>query len=91
MDDKVNFADGEPREADLALKELESSNISVHSPYTSDAEGQENEANPFKDPKTLAHWQKVYENASYECRHVLDPELEWTAKEERRLVWKLDW
>lgn len=71
MDDKVTFANGEPLEANLASKELHSSNVSVHSPYTSDTEGKENEENPFKDPKTLAHWQKVYENASYECRHVL--------------------
>ncbi|KAK4506336.1 hypothetical protein PRZ48_000066 [Zasmidium cellare] len=60
MDDKVNFADGEPRDANLASKELDSSNVSVHSPDTSDTERRENEANPFKDPKTLAHWQKVH-------------------------------
>lgn len=47
--------------------------------------------NVFSDPKLLAHYTELYEKAKYECRHVLDPNLEWTAAEERRLVWKLDW
>ncbi|OKL60501.1 hypothetical protein UA08_04331 [Talaromyces atroroseus] len=47
--------------------------------------------NIFLDPKVLAHYQKVYEDAKYECRHVLDPNLVWTREEERKLVRKLDW
>lgn len=46
--------------------------------------------NPFADPKVAAHWAEVYENAQYECRHVVDPTLEWTPKEEKALVRRLD-
>ncbi|KAF2487522.1 major facilitator superfamily domain-containing protein [Neohortaea acidophila] len=47
--------------------------------------------NPFLDPKVEAYYRGVYEEAQYECRHVLDAQLQWTEKEERRLRWKLDW
>ncbi|KAI1498719.1 major facilitator superfamily domain-containing protein [Biscogniauxia marginata] len=47
--------------------------------------------NPFKDPVIAAHWKQVYEKSSYECRHVYDPTLTWSAEEEKRLVRKLDW
>ena len=47
--------------------------------------------NPFLDPDVAAHWRKVYDDATYECRHVLDPHLTWSREEERRLVRKLDW
>lgn len=47
-------------------------------------------ANPFSDPKVAAHYKEIYENAKYECRHVFDPELEWSAAEEKKLVRKLD-
>lgn len=66
----------------------------ISSPVSSDAgepivERLEN--NPFLDPKVEAYYRGVYEEAQYECRHVLDPQLQWTEKEERRLRWKLDW
>ncbi|KAI1197418.1 MFS general substrate transporter [Nemania serpens] len=47
--------------------------------------------NPFTDPRVAAQWKQVYEDCSYECRHVFDPTLEWTAAEEKKLVRKLDW
>ena len=47
--------------------------------------------NPFTDPAVAEHYRQVYEKAKYECRHVFDPDLEWTPKEERKLVWKIDW
>lgn len=47
--------------------------------------------NPFADPAVAAHYATVYEKAKYECRHVFDPNLQWTPQEERRLVRKLDW
>lgn len=46
--------------------------------------------NPFKDPEVAKYWSGVYEDAKYECRHLFDPEFTWSAKEERKLVWKLD-
>lgn len=46
--------------------------------------------NPFADPAVAERYAQVYEKAQYECRHVFDPTLTWTAKEESALVWKLD-
>lgn len=48
-------------------------------------------ANPFADPAVAEHYRAVYEKAQYECRHAFDPELEWSRKEERSLVRRLDW
>lgn len=47
--------------------------------------------NVFADPEVAAHYREVYEKADYECRHVFDPSLEWSAAEEKKLVRKLDW
>lgn len=46
--------------------------------------------NPFADRATAAYWRQVYEGCEYECRHVFDPDLFWSAAEEERLVRKLD-
>ncbi|CAI7587393.1 unnamed protein product [Penicillium manginii] len=47
--------------------------------------------NPFLDPDVAEYWRTVYEKAQYECRHVFDPALTWTAEEEKAIVRKLDW
>lgn len=47
--------------------------------------------NPFLDPEVAEYWRTVYEKAQYECRHVFDPSLTWTAEEEKAIVRKLDW
>lgn len=47
--------------------------------------------NIFADPAVAAHYVSVYEKAHYECRYVFDPDLEWTKKEEKRVIRKLDW
>ena len=44
----------------------------------------------FQDPNLAEHWHNVYEKTQYESRHRFDPELEWTAEQEKRLVRKLD-
>lgn len=46
--------------------------------------------NPFLDNETAAYWRQVYESVQYECRHVFDPRLTWSAREERDVVRKLD-
>ncbi|SPQ22659.1 2c6f0967-05cf-4c22-9f40-71949ea67bb1 [Thermothielavioides terrestris] len=56
----------------------------------SDEEFYDVSKNPFLDPEVAAHWRQVYEDAKYECRHVLDPTLTWTEEEEKRIVRKLD-
>lgn len=47
--------------------------------------------NPFKDPKVAEYYRDLYEKAQYESREAFDPEIEWTAAEERSLVRRLDW
>ena len=47
--------------------------------------------NIFADPDVAAHYALVYEKSQYECRHVFDPHLQWSRKEEKKLVRKLDW
>ncbi|KAI0869085.1 MFS general substrate transporter [Hypoxylon argillaceum] len=48
-------------------------------------------SNPFTDPRIAAQWKQVYDECHYECRHVFDATLEWTAEEEKRIIRKLDW
>lgn len=47
-------------------------------------------SNPFLEPDVAAYYTKLYNDIGYECRHVFDPELEWSAEEERKVVRKLD-
>lgn len=47
--------------------------------------------NIFKDPEIAAYYRQVYEDSTYECRHVFDPHLTWTKEEEKALIRKLDW
>lgn len=47
--------------------------------------------NPFSDPEVAAYWKGVYDDATYECRHVFDPNLTWSPEEEKRIIRKLDW
>ncbi|KAK4499384.1 hypothetical protein PRZ48_009898 [Zasmidium cellare] len=64
--------------------------VAVDPVYASDSE-EADAKNPFRDPKVAAFYRDLYENVQYECRHEFDPELEWTEKEERKIVRKLDW
>lgn len=47
--------------------------------------------NIFKDPEVAAHYRDLYEKSQYECRHVFDPEIEWTEEEEKAVKWKIEW
>ncbi|TKX22531.1 MFS transporter-like protein 92 [Elsinoe australis] len=44
----------------------------------------------FKDPKVADYWRNVYEKAHYEGRHRFDPNMTWSATEEKRLRRKVD-
>lgn len=44
----------------------------------------------FSDPATADYWRLKYEKAGYENRHRFDPDVEWSAEEERRLVRKVN-
>lgn len=39
----------------------------------------------FANEQVAEHWREVYEKAHYEGRHRFDPELTWTAEEEKKL------
>lgn len=45
----------------------------------------------FKDPENVEYYTGIYERAKYECRHLFDPGFVWSAKEERKVIWKCDW
>jgi hypothetical protein len=47
--------------------------------------------NIFADPEIRDFYVKMYEKAKYECRHVFDADLTWTAEEEKKLIRKVDW
>ncbi|KAI0007180.1 allantoate permease [Xylariaceae sp. FL0662B] len=49
------------------------------------------EDNPFLDSETAEYWRQVYENCQYECRHVFNPKVTWSTREEKELIRKLDW
>lgn len=46
--------------------------------------------NPFRDPVVAQYYRDLYEKSQYECRAAFDPDFEWTAEEEKKLVRKLD-
>lgn len=64
-------------------------NASQESLADTDGYGSANE-HIFSDPTVANHWRGVYEGARYENRHRFDPDLKWTAEEERKLVRKID-
>ncbi|KAF3926862.1 hypothetical protein ABW20_dc0103816 [Dactylellina cionopaga] len=45
----------------------------------------------FSDPKVAEYWRGVYETAKYEGRHRFDPDITWSAAEEKRLKRIIDW
>lgn len=47
-------------------------------------------ANPFLDSNVAQTYRLIYEKAEYECRDAFDPDLQWTAVEEKKVKWKLD-
>lgn len=73
-----------PNHSPTALTGLSSESFDVEDPTT-------NIDNPFLDSETAEYWREVYNNCQYECRHVFNPKLEWSATEERELIRKLDW
>lgn len=75
----------------VALNTWSAEAVPVPSTGSIDSHGANTSNNIFSDPKTLEHYTTLYEKAKYECRHLLDPSLEWTREEERKLVRKLDW
>lgn len=73
-----------------SVRDGSNSDSSVDIPFV-DADGYgSTEDHIFKDPAVASYWRGVYENANYENRHRFDPELKWTADEEKRVRRKID-
>lgn len=64
----------------IELAELESLNS-----------GQKKLDHVFQDPVVAENYREVYETTNYECKDYFDPDFTWTAEEERKTVWKIDW
>ncbi|KAF2165022.1 hypothetical protein M409DRAFT_24922 [Zasmidium cellare ATCC 36951] len=77
-DSDVKVSSNEPSTPSLRSSEL------VQGDYGSDSN------HVFSDPAVADYWRKVYENAQYEGRHRFDPEITWSADEEKRLKRKVD-
>ncbi|CCH44007.1 putative transporter [Wickerhamomyces ciferrii] len=45
----------------------------------------------FKDPEIAKYYKEIYEKTNYECKDWFDPNYEWNLKDEKKLLWKLDW
>jgi hypothetical protein len=84
--------DTDGKETGAASKEASVGHLDASGSGSSDDDGESFQAskNPFLDPDVAAYWRGVYDNASYECRHVFDPTFTWSEEEERKLVRRLD-
>lgn len=87
MEPKLTILSDKEHDQDLTAKQPA---VSIDPAYASEDEGDASK-NPFRDPEVAAYYVDLYEKASYECRHVFDPTLEWERKEERKIVRRLDW
>ncbi|CAI4052262.1 hypothetical protein N7582_005407 [Saccharomyces uvarum] len=47
--------------------------------------------NPFLNPAVEKYYRNLYETTKYECRDRFDAKFEWTKKEEKSTLWKLEW
>lgn len=45
----------------------------------------------FSDPSLADYWRNKYEKAQYENLHRFDPEFQWTANEEKKVVRKVSY
>nr|OQO26663.1 hypothetical protein B0A51_04140 [Rachicladosporium sp. CCFEE 5018] len=81
----------EPTIAAYTIDSDKSTRDLKHSLSSSESLASFDEKNPFSDPKIAAHWRQVYKDSQYESRSAFDPEFQWTAAEEKKLVRKLDW
>ncbi|KAI5970193.1 hypothetical protein CANMA_000804 [Candida margitis] len=47
--------------------------------------------NPFLDPQVEEYYRDIYTSSKYESYSAFDPNFEWTAEEEKKVIWKLNW
>ncbi|KAF6809908.1 allantoate permease [Colletotrichum sojae] len=87
------FKDGTQETKDVKTSQAQGTDTSTSSlreqEVSPDAYGS-TEEHVFSDPSIADHWRKVYEKAEYENRHRFDPNYQWSAEAERKLVRKID-
>ncbi|KAF6820116.1 allantoate permease [Colletotrichum plurivorum] len=87
------FKDGTQETKDVKTSQAQGTDTSASSlreqEVSPDAYGS-TEEHAFSDPSIADHWRKVYEKAEYENRHRFDPNYQWSAEAERKLVRKID-
>lgn len=75
-----------------STEKKEDANVEVSSDVAEEYEENNHQTiNVFQHPETAKYYMSLYENANYECRHLVDPDFRWTKEEERKLVRKTDW
>ena len=89
-EEKEKAAVTETSTSQFTEKEKESVEGEGVSPKKGTKLGSANNNNPFLDPTVAEYYRKLYEDSKYECREAFDPELEWSAEEEKKLIRKLD-
>lgn len=80
--------DDDDNKGETHVKKFSISSSSDEDLESTDAES--TAVNPFSDPVVAEYYRGVYEDAKYESRKAFDPDFQWTAKEEKKLLWKLD-
>ncbi|KAL0934148.1 allantoate permease [Colletotrichum truncatum] len=79
----------ESKEANVAQSQATDTSTSSLREVSAAAYGS-TEEHVFSDPSIADYWRKVYEKAQYENRHRFDPNYQWSAEDERKLVRKID-
>lgn len=86
------FKDGTQETKDVKTTQTQGTETSASSlreqEVSPDAYGS-TEEHVFSDPSIADHWRKVYEKAEYENRHRFDPNYQWSAEDEKKLVRKV--
>lgn len=72
-----------------ATAKVAESDVSTHSDEDVQGHYGSGRDHAFSDPAVAAHWRNIYEKAQYEGRHRFDPDLTWSAQEEKKLVRKV--
>jgi hypothetical protein len=72
-------------ERSIPASELVSGSIGSNDAEKHDPEYGSYSDHVFADEQVAEYWRGVYEKAHYEGRHQLDPQLTWSADEEKRL------
>ncbi|KAK6197473.1 allantoate permease [Scheffersomyces amazonensis] len=75
-----------PSNISTSIQLISSDNDSL---INEDDEEDESE-NPFIDSEVADYYENLYETSQYECRHLFDPNFNWSKRQDQVIVHKLD-